>query len=338
MKKTAKLGNLMITAAMVLSLCACATKIEATDSYADPAETLSHKESADNGGTTSETTSESTEETTKETAETAKDVRGGSYHYMKQTTTLGNGYELYEESYYDDEGKMIRFRSSSSYTDMITTDDYVYDSKGNLLKETDTQESQGAITQIGDSIYFYENDLLKKVERTTTMYPSSELYDELCRVTYYDYDAKGQLIKEDTYYKSGTLFQSCEYTYDGEGNLLTVVKTDDDGNIVDSTEYEYDSKGNVTSMTWLAFDSTSYNYVNYEYDSNGEKIKESGDLYTYEYEYSDGQLIRVKYYDADGNYGSTTEYAYDEYGRVISADTDSVSGGISDMNVTYEYA
>lgn len=337
MKKAMKLGSLMITAAMVFSLSACATKIQTTDIYVETAETMSHKASSSDGEAASEATTVPTEETTKETSVTTRDDHGGSYHYMKQMTTLGNGYVLCEESYYDEKGNKIRFRSSSSYTDVITTNDYVYDSRGNLLKETETQEYQGAVTQIEVCIFFYENNLLEKMDRTTTLYPSGEPYDELCRVTYYNYDDNGQMIKEDTYYKSGELFQAHVCTYDDKGNLLTEVDTDADGNIVGSTEYEYDSKGNVTKMTWLAFDSVSFNYVNYEYNSNGEKIKASGDLYTYEYEYLDGHLMRVKYYDADGNYSSTTAYAYDEYGRVIFADTDSISDGIADMKVTYEY-
>lgn len=337
MKKTIKLGSLMITAVMALLLCSCATSVQTTDIYADPAETLSHKESAGNGGTTSETTTGSTEETTKETSESTNDDNNGIYHYLKKTTILGNGNELYEERYFDDKGNMIMFRSSSNYSDEIRTREYVYGSNGNLLKETETVESQGAVTLIEVSVYFYENDLLAKKDQTATKYPSNELYDELCRVTYYDYDDKSQLIKEDTRYMSGEIFQVRDCTYDDKGNLLTDVSTDENETVVASKEYEYDSKGNVTKLTSLGFDGVSYNYVNYEYNSGGDMIKASGDLYTYEYEYSDGLVIREKYYDADGNYSSTTEYTYDEYGRVILADTDSVSDGIADMKVTYEY-
>ena len=339
MKKAIKLGSIMLTAAMALSLSACATSIQTTDFYVDPAETLANKEDADSSVNVAMITAETTDVTVAKITESteAEDDHDGSYHYMKQTMLFSNGSEMYEESYYDDNGNMIRFRRSSTYSDEIRTMEYEYDARGRLLKETETVENKGEVTLVQVDENFYENDLLVKTEQTSTKFPSLEPYDEMCRVIYYDYDDKGQLIKQDTYYKSGELFNSRVYTYDDNGNLLTEVDTDADGNIVGSTEYEYDSKGNVTKMTWLAFDSVSFNYVNYEYNSNGDKIKESGNLYTYENEYFDGQIIRSKHYDADGNYSSTTEYGYDEYGRVIIVETDSATNDAADLQITYEY-
>ncbi len=340
MKKAIKLGSIMLTAAMALSLSACATSIQTTDFYVDPAETLANKEDADSSVNVAMITAETTDVTVAKITESteAEDDHDGSYHYMKQTMTFSNGREEYEESYYDDNGIMIRFRRSSSVSAEVSTTEYEYDAQGRLLKETVTIENNGEVTLVHVNENFYENDLLVKTDQTSTMIPSLEPYNEGCRVIYYEYDDKGLLIKEDTYYKSGAFLQERVYIYDDKGNLLAEVDNDVDGNMVGSIEYEYDSQGNVISQNWLASDGVSYRYVNYEYNSNGDMIKESGNLYTYEfeYEYFNGQLICKKWFNADGNC-SITEYAYDEYGRIIIVETYSATNDAADLKITYEY-
>lgn len=156
---------------------------------------------------------------------------------------------------------------------------YEYDSKGNVIKETDA---------LGNSVTYtyYANNKVKSMT------------DKKGYTTSYDYDANGNRTKT---IKPGNIIEN--YTYNSTGNISNYK----DGNGY-TTIYEYNSENYLSKVT------DAYNkYVTYTYDCQGNRTSETDARQnpTY-YEYNAlNQLVKMT--DA---YGKFTTYHYDKAGNL----------------------
>ena len=64
--------------------------------------------------------------------------------------------------------------------------------------------------------------------------------------TLYDYDAKGNLVREELYTGTGNKLSINEYEYDSNNNKIKFLQYDANGNLTTSLIYEYDTNGNET--------------------------------------------------------------------------------------------
>ena len=97
-----------------------------------------------------------------------------------------------------------------------------------------------------------------------------------------------------------------EYNYDEKGNLIRENMYDSNGNnLADSIEYEYDEDGNKIRTNMLV-SGVLYNYIVYEYNPEKKLIREIE--YDLENASESDSFITNK----------TTEYAYDSEGRLVS--------------------
>ncbi|MEM7758756.1 MAG: FG-GAP-like repeat-containing protein [Cyanobacteria bacterium P01_A01_bin.40] len=145
---------------------------------------------------------------------------------------------------------------------------------GNLLSSTQVVGEVGGDDDVTISYTYTDAGLV------------DTMTDPLGRVTDYDYDERGNLIKET--YAVGTPDEaSINYEYDLAGNQTAVI--DENGN---RTEFEYDAKNRLIKTTY-AVGTPDEAVSTTEYDLNGNQIA-----------------------TVDGN-GNRTEFKYDEKDRLI---------------------
>ena len=172
---------------------------------------------------------------------------------------------------YDEKGRKTSVTSYTFSGAQIDQVDFEYDENGHLLVWY-WWDDDG---RLGEIVYQYDasGDLVRE-----------ETYDgqELLHYCIYEYyKSNGQRVRKD-YYSDGSLFRIIEYEYNKQGQIVK--------------QSEYDSKGQLTVIRTT------------EYDSFGKKISESGydaegKLFIYDvFEYDEkGNLIVSKSYDGAGN-------------------------------------
>ena len=227
--------------------------------------------------------------------------------------------EVEEISEYNEDGLIIR-KESFSWTYTV---EYEYDDKGNLTKEIETDyDDNNVVEKIYEDIYDSEGKVIQRtitsadgspvlVEKTETITDGNKKtvnsYDsnnELRYVTEKEYDDKENLLKEITY-----------SIKNGEREFLS------------SAEYTYDKENRVIDYVYVLVDRTE---TKYEYSKEGYLSKESiiTEKWISAAVFSDGsdavltECITVNYYNADGEktkreyfvggeLSSYTEYYYE---------------------------
>lgn len=199
---------------------------------------------------------------------------------------------------FDEEGKVIQIKLPDLGTRKFTWDDqnnitryefengtetvYVYDSKGNMIKETDCLGYSNEFT--------YSNDFNQILSAT----------DKNGNTTFFTYDNTGNLLET-----KDPLGNLNVFTYDALGNLLTI--TDGNGNTTTFTINDY---GYITESA-----DPLGNSEKYEYDQTGNRISfenKNGNKSYYSYD-AFGQIIQ----DTDP-FGYTRSYTYDKAGNLIT--------------------
>jgi RHS repeat-associated protein len=203
---------------------------------------------------------------------------------------------------------------------------YDRDSKGNIIKQTNTDNSyktfeynsKNSLTKEIDELgneteYVYNTDgitLFKKImpndaEITFEYYSTGikglvyKKTDELGKDTIYEYDNYGNITK-----MTNALLDFETYTYNQIGWLLS--KTTCEGY---TTTYEYDNSGNNNEITENGIATTVNNY---NYKNNLVKtIDANNNIITYDYDYSQNLIKKI---DQEEN---ITYYLYDTYNNLI---------------------
>jgi RHS repeat-associated protein len=242
-----------------------------------------------------------------------------NFSWLNKTTTvtdsLGN-ITRYEYNYYGLVNKVTdaqnnaeptvwdaNFNKTSSTDKNTNTTTLSYDSRGNLVSTTDPQ---------GKTTDFTYEPNFDFVASTT---------DALGGRTYYDYDAKGNLLQV-----TDALGNAITHTYDSSGQL---IQTKDANN--NATNFVYDNYGNLIGVTDALTNQNSFSY-----NVIGKVIQETnalGNSTSFAYDLL-GRLTQVTYsdgskttstYDAVGNLISftdqarkTTDYTYDAIDRLIT--------------------
>jgi len=132
--------------------------------------------------------------------------------------------------------------------------------------------------------------------------------------THYQYDAKGNLLKESTVYNGEYLHTA--YTYDAYGNVLT--KTDPNGNRLG---FEYGSAYNSAYLTRVYQPETNQTIATFAYDfDTGLKTQATdpnGNRYRYEYD-AVGRLTKEWLDHSDPNLQITRTLGYDDLNNILT--------------------
>jgi len=136
------------------------------------------------------------------------------------------------------------------------------------------------------------------------------------RTATYEYDKKGQLIREIDECNSETC--TTEYSYDSKGNILSkrIFGIDSFGQNVDySVDYTYDANGNM-----LTEDNPNES-ITYTYDSNGnclsaiytDKVYKTASIYEYTYDSDNKVLTEILKHDSPNDWNYNASYSYEYY-------------------------
>ena len=237
--------------------------------------------------------------------------------------TNANGH--YATSTYDFLGNVLTTadfkENQSSGTGMLIVSEY--DALGRKIKDT------SSVAKIGNTVYnqvtknYYDSaDNITK----TTVTSNAPGEAEKLSVVEYEYTSKNQLEKTIVGGEYTT------YEYDAVGNQTALVT----GNGTARTEYQYDKFSNLKKVI-----DPLGSFEEYQYDRTNrleKKTDKNGDVVNYRFDYLGREatavgkgVSRTTYYTPTGqvqsvsNGNSTTTYAYDNLGRVV---TETETGGI----------
>ncbi|MDR2148551.1 MAG: hypothetical protein LBE91_19095 [Tannerella sp.] len=213
--------------------------------------------------------------------------------YSNSTASRLAGETVYE---YDPAGNMIRESLYEYYNDLSTKILWMYreyEYSGSKKTKMKIFDGEAGNPTLGSYyVYTYRGDLLVK----------EEIYDgrfnSLITSTGYEYDGKGNLIREDRYdHRYYGLLGSLKYVYDDQDRLITVLTTDGVLDYYPCEKYVYDDNGRVIKLEYHEYEGlASYTEKTY----NGAS------------ELPDKELL----YDKNGNQYRKLQHYYDEWGNL----------------------
>lgn len=230
-----------------------------------------------------------------------------------ETDEEGNVTEYtYGDSNYPDLATKIKITSADGETTSEIT--YAYDSKGNLVKETDyiektvtkyTYDADGNVTESTETLVDAETNF----NNVGTTELSKGLENSSDASTY---DADGNPVTSSV--SSGTISQTEINTYDALGRIQTST---DEKNIV--TSYGYDEFGRVITTT-TTIPNKNPETVSTVYDLNGRVVEETDKLgrktaYTYD---NMGRVTSTTLSYGEESRTTTTTYGYEDNFYVIT--------------------
>ena len=187
---------------------------------------------------------------------------------------------------------------------------YLFDSNGNLIKESNNILTRELSTEGWTITYTYDSNKNLTQEKYVS---GSDWY------TYdYTYNPKGILFEE--IYSNSSGSGEYVYTYNNEGKIIQKLYNDY------TITIQYDSNGNKIEERETYNDGGSEYLTTYEYDKNGNLIREfttkDGNYwYSNEYVYNvKGYLVEKTYSNAHLGTNSTYKYTYDVYGNEIKSE------------------
>lgn len=195
---------------------------------------------------------------------------------------------------YDGFGNMIK-REHNHYTDGVVNPDYSdwheyeYDSDGRVIIRR-FGDWDGLSPVFDRFEYDEKGNLIKDIDTSDTNVPNYW--------TEYEYDSSGNKIKEGTYDGDGNRGWWREFTYDADGNCTVAKEYESDGTLKKGwNEFEYDEYGNQTKrIQHDNADGSVDQWYEYEHDAFGNVIKETRYLTEY---------------DPNGYVDRCDQYAYD---------------------------
>ncbi|MBR5666340.1 MAG: hypothetical protein IKW95_01475 [Lachnospiraceae bacterium] len=254
-----------------------------------------------------------------------------SFEYNDETITKKNtrradedGMEINSITVYRKDGHILKSESIND-GEVVVSYEEIYSPDGLLQKVYDNG---------GEFVYFYDSSNRRK---TTEYWYMGEMYQEEIFVSARE--------SEEYRYVDGESYLWTRFEYDERGNRIRQINYAADGRVADDDRKEYDDEGNVTKHI-LYMEGNFLYWLEYEYKGSGnnregmketEKDRDGNIIKVTEEEYTQGIYItkRVEY-DEAGNETIQVYSEYDEYGnpvKVISRKND----GTEYPTIEYRY-
>lgn len=225
---------------------------------------------------------------------------------------------------YDEKGNVLSKQTESGET--VFTSSFTYDSEGRKTSHTEEQKRDGRIISKTTQTMEYDKygNITKRVTEDSFGFSNTYLVE-------YTYDSEGRILTS----KNNTGFdEEKTYTYDDRGNLIEICVDGEDKFI-----YTYDENNNLLSEEYKGAYRDAWDYIyKYTYDSMGNKtseyLKEIGNQSeeTYERTFDDkGNLLKQVHSYRSGRIekDTTDEYTYNEKGLQITRKQTSRDGDVN---------
>ena len=195
---------------------------------------------------------------------------------------------------------------------------------------------------------------------------------QLIKKELYTYDKKGNLLEKVKYNGEGEIDSKNTYTYNNVGNeteAYTYISSFGELLLEQKQTSSYDDKGNMTKIDYAGPEGNSYGSAIMLYDEKGNMIEdqnlaEDGSVQVKQrYVYNDdnvlierhtigandnierqailnkrGQLLKLEYYDGEGNVTRKSGSLYDDYGNpTAELRYDQEGTETKDVEFTYDY-
>ncbi|MBI3136196.1 MAG: hypothetical protein HYZ14_16090 [Bacteroidetes bacterium] len=199
--------------------------------------------------------------------------RFGELTFEYKTVYNDTIYTLYA---YDERSNLIIKRTADKYG--FQSRHYFYDQQNRVVRievRTEQNTGQDIYTHVPDADKQTATELFEYVALDGLNYKKCYLNSDgiSYRDEFFYFDAKGLLIKQEGYQKSGSGKSVVELKYDDAGRLLEKTATSSVmGNYTTRYVYEYDSYGNILAMKFYENDiyKTEFQYV---YDGENKFLK-----------------------------------------------------------------
>ncbi len=281
---------------------------------------------------------------------TEETVEVYTYNEHGLVHTFQNGYKV--DTYtYDADGNTILIFSDHIDSPYSETKEFTYDLEGNLLNEVFSYAGGGDEGDMSgiyyDERYTYDaaGNMIRK------LYFSEN--NETIRDTAYTYNEHGDVLTQTvktthTYVYDGNektneyvVETSYQYTYDDEGRVTK--KITENPNITKTEEFVYNQQGDVVNETCT--DSTGVIYIKefeFVYSDSGEitqitEVQNSYTELTFDETFDDrGNITGQHSVTATDDRSNSTEYTYDEKGRVTKKVHTDPDGEINTFEYEYD--
>jgi hypothetical protein len=172
---------------------------------------------------------------------------------LEKITVDEDGISDQHEKFTWDDKFLVKHEVTDMEDNIISLDEYVYDSKGNIIEHRQVNEETGENHRIVSKF----NDANQKIK--------DELFDdddELLETSIYEIDQSGRLISSQ--FESPQKSSTTQYFYDGRGNPLGQEEIDEEENQILFVEHVYDDQNNRISSSIFSNGGTLSNNQHYE--------------------------------------------------------------------------
>jgi len=185
-----------------------------------------------------------------------------------------NGVISYDIYTYNEKSQLekIMYYNANIYEGFINlrTYTYSYDKNGNKIKEVIEYPQLTSQTQTDSTLYYYDNNRLKREDKYEDGYFGSEPWrSELITYIEYEYDNQGQLVKETNYSgMNNTPIQFRVHSYQDGLNVKTEIFNNSNDQKIREIRRYYDENGNLIYLESqeLSIFSSALSYISkYEY-------------------------------------------------------------------------
>ncbi|QQO10521.1 hypothetical protein [Breznakiella homolactica] len=214
-------------------------------------------------------------------------------------------------------------------------DEYItfsYDSGDVNLLSQGRYSASGALVETTEYTY-RDGRLSLKVTKDETGQPRSQVS--------YEYDSRGNLVREILAGKNGAPLTSYDYRYDGNGNRIARTISNAAGTVLAETVYTYrndrlvsnetkDANGRRTGSSETAYDSAGNPVSQRVFNSSGDLVR------TTTYSWENGREIRSEQTAAGGQVQRREKNEYGSAGELLRKVIEDIQGQSSQI-IEYEY-
>ena len=250
--------------------------------------------------------------------------------------------------------KITQYKAIDKFGEITTTDtlkdgrgwtetEFVFDKKGNNIKEILYSKSEGYSYLLGKVAYSEEKRIYEYKYDDYNNLIEKRIDDRSNTIWKYTYDVQQNLITEE-YWKNEKLSSKKILTYDEFGNEIEMSEYDSEGDLKYKEIIEYSIKDGIKyekSKTYGSDGELKWGY-NFEYDSNGNMIKSYGTNTSYGtidiMEYStNNELLKKTVNYSTNNPMYVIMITYDDFGNINKETKVDYSTQNDDYEKTYKY-